>query len=326
MLLSVVIPFYQVEAYIGACLAALDGLPAEESEILLIDDCGRDGSAAIAAAYCAAHPNARVLRRAQNGGLSAARNTGLDAAKGEYVYFLDSDDVPRAEALWRLTQAAREKKLDVAKARFCFLNDETGETTEGARIRPTDVLEGGALFAAQCQNGTYEPMVWQCVYRRTFLLENNLRMAEGLLFEDELFQAPALIRAGRAAALDEVILEYRQRPGSIMASFARSAKWCDSYVQVCERLDALARTMPGGAAKSALRKRVGQIALSVGKNIPAYRLPPEVAGEAMAFLRAHRRELARHALRSGDAALAAQGALLMLSPKLFVNLYRRAVS
>ncbi len=109
MQLSVVIPFYQVEKYIGACLDALAALPAEESEILLVDDCGRDGSAAIAAAYCAAHPNARVIRRAQNGGLSAARNTGLDAARGEYVYFLDSDDVPRAEALWRLTQAAREK-------------------------------------------------------------------------------------------------------------------------------------------------------------------------------------------------------------------------
>ena len=114
MQLSVVIPFYQVEKYIGACLDALTALPAEESEILLVDDCGRDGSAAIAAAYCAAHPNARVIRRAQNGGLSAARNTGLDAARGEYVYFLDSDDVPRAEALWRLTQAAREKRLDMA--------------------------------------------------------------------------------------------------------------------------------------------------------------------------------------------------------------------
>ncbi len=310
MQLSVVIPFYQVEKYIGACLDALAALPAEESEILLVDDCGRDGSAAIAAAYCAAHPNARVIRRAQNGGLSAARNTGLDAARGEYVYFLDSDDVLRAEALWRLTQAAREKRLDVAKARFCFLNDETGELTDGAAIRPTDVLEGGALLAAQCQSGTYEPMVWQCVYRRAFLLENGLRMAEGLLFEDELFQAPALIRAKRAAAFDAVILEYRQRPGSIMASFARSAKWCASYAQVCARLDALARTLPSGAARAALQKRVGQIALSVGKNISAYRLPPTVAGEAMAFLKAHRRELAHYALKSGDAAIAAQGALL----------------
>ena len=148
MLLSVVIPFYQVEHYIGACLDALAGLPEENCEILLIDDCGRDASAAIAADYSAAHPNARVIRRAQNGGLSAARNTGLDAAQGEYVYFLDSDDVPRADALWHLTQAAKEKRLDVAKARFRFLDDDTGELTDGPMILPTDMLEGGALFAA----------------------------------------------------------------------------------------------------------------------------------------------------------------------------------
>ena len=324
MLLSVVIPFYQVEHYIGACLDALAGLPEEDCEILLIDDCGRDASAAIAADYSAAHPNARVIRRAQNGGLSAARNTGLDAARGEYVYFLDSDDVPRADALWHLTQAAKEKRLDVAKARFRFLYDDTGELTDGPMILPTDVLEGGALFAAQCQNGTYEPMVWQCVYRRGFLTENHLRMAEGLLFEDELFQAPALLKAGRAAAFDDVILHYRQRAGSIMASFARNAKWCDSYVQVCARLHDVAQSLPDGAAKAALNKRVGQIALSVGKNIPAYHLPPEVAREATDFLKAHRRQLARYAMESGDAAVAVQGALLKLSPELFIKLYQGA--
>ena len=324
MLLSIVIPFYQVEQYLGPCLAELTNLPEADCEILLIDDCGQDASASIAADYCAAHPNARVIRRAQNGGLSAARNTGLDAAQGEYVYFLDSDDVPCAHELWRLTQTAGEKRLDVAKARFCFLDDETGRLSDGPKIRPTEVLEGGALFAEECRNETYEPMVWQCVYRRGFLLENHLRMAEGLLFEDELFQAPALLKAGRAAAFDNVILHYRQRAGSIMASFAKSAKWCDSYAQVCERLHELAQTLPGGAAKAALNKRVGQIALGVGKNIPAYHLPPEVAREAMDFLKAHRWTLARYAMESGDAAVAVQGALLKLSPKLFIKLYQGA--
>ncbi|MFR2021207.1 MAG: glycosyltransferase [Christensenellales bacterium] len=263
MQLSVVIPFYQVEKYIGACLDALARFRRRKAKFCWWTTVGGT-QRSDAAAYCAAHPNARVIRRAQNGGLPRAQH-GLDAAQGEYVYFLDSDDVPRAEALWRLTQAAREKRLDMAKARFCFLNDETGELTDGAAIYPTDVLEGGALLAAQCQSGTYEPMVWQCVYRRAFLLENGLRMAEGLLFEDELFQAPALIRAKRAAVFEAVILEYRQRPGSIMASFAGSARWCASYAQVCARLDALARTLPSGAARAALHRRAGQIALNVGK-------------------------------------------------------------
>lgn len=322
LLLSVVIPFYRVEKYIGACLAALEGL--EECEALLVDDCGDDQSADIAQAYCAAHPFARVIRREKNGGLSAARNTGLSAAKGEYVYFLDSDDIPNAQALLRVTKRAEAQKLDVAKARFCYLDDETGELSDGAAISPTEIMSGGELFAAQCAEGVYEPMVWQCVYRRAFLDEIGLRMADGLLFEDELFQAPALLKAKRTQAFEDVLLQYRQRQGSIMASFARSSKWCESYLQVCRKLDELAQTLEDGAAKRALKKRIGQIALSVGKNIPAYHLPPAVAQEVMEFLKKNRRELAGYALHSGDAVVAAQGVLLRLSPEAFVASYDKA--
>lgn len=323
MLLSVVIPFYQVEQYIGDCLTLAAQLPEQDCELLLVDDCGGDGSAAIAKDFCAHHANMRVIRREKNGGLSAARNTGLAEACGEYVYFLDSDDLPRPQALWQLVLAAKEQALDVAKARFSYFDDETGEEMPGPAIEKTDAMPGGALFAMQCRAGVYEPMVWQCVYRRGFLEENELTMAEGLLFEDELFQAPALLCARRAAAFEMDILRYRQRAGSIMGSFARSSRWCQSYLEVCRRLSALAGTLPAGEARDALHKRVGQIALSVVKNIPAYHLPETVASEAMAFAREHRRELSGYALESGDAPVAAQGLLLRLSPKAFMKLYTR---
>ena len=323
MLLSVVIPFYHVEAYIGACLDAAMQLPAHACELLLVDDCGTDGSAAIAQEYAAAHSHVRLIRREKNGGLSAARNTGLAAARGEYVYFLDSDAIPCPQALLALAQAAAQQRLDVAKARFSFFDDLTGAVRPGPAISPTQAMTGGELFAAQCAAGLYEPMVWQCVYRRAFLMESGLRMAEGLLFEDELFQAPALLRAGRAAAFDMEILRYRQREGSIMASFSRTSRWCASYREVCRRLAALCSGLEGGAAKRALSKRIGQIALSTAKNIPAYRLPKAIAAEAMAFVRANRRELSGYALASGDAIVALQGLLMRVSPALFVKLYSR---
>ena len=133
----------------------------------------------------------------------------------------------------------------------------------------------------------------------------------------------ARARARRAAAFEMDILRYRQRAGSIMGSFAKSSRWCQSYLEVCRRLSALAKTLPAGEAKAALRKRVGQIALSVVKNIPAYHLPETVASEAMAFAREHRGELSGYALESGDAPVAAQGLLLRLSPKAFMKLYTR---
>jgi len=323
MLLSVVVPYYHVEKYIGACLALAAKLDDGQCEVLLVDDCGSDGSAAVAQEYCASHQNFRIIRRAENGGLSAARNSGLDEAKGEYVYFLDSDDLPEPDAILALAKAAREKTLDIAKARFVYFDDETDEETPGPAIEKMDVVTGGALFASQCREGKYEPMVWQCVYRRAFLEENNLRMAEGLLFEDELFQAPALLLAKRAAAFESVILRYRQRAGSIMGSFAKSSRWCASYLEVCRRLDAIAKTAEDGEAKRALRKRVGQIALSTAKNIAAYRLPPDVAAGALAFVKEHLAELAGYAVCSGDALVAAQGLLLRLSPALFLGLYDR---
>ena len=282
MRLSVVIPFYGVEAYMGACLERAGRLPQEETELLLVDDCGHDRSAEIAAAFCKTHKNARIIRREKNGGLSAARNTGLAEAQGEYVYFLDSDDLIEPEALWTLLKRACREKLDVYKGRFEFMDDETGERTPGPALPAMEATDGASVFAAQCQIGLYEPMVWQCLYRRAFLSEIGLTMPEGLLFEDELFQAPALLKAKRAAVCEDVILLYRQRAGSIMGSFAKSAKWCASYLEVCRRLDRLGNALPDGEAKEALQKRVGQIALSVCKNIPAYHLPKPVAKEAMA--------------------------------------------
>jgi len=323
MLLSVVIPFYHVEKYIGDCLDLVAQLPGEECEILLVDDCGSDGSADIAAAYCARFPNMRMIRREKNGGLSAARNTGFAEATGEYVYFLDSDDLLMPGELMQLASRAKSFALDVAKARFVFFDDETGVLTPGPAIGQTPVVSGSALFASQCRQALYEPMVWQCIYRRAFLEENGLIMAEGLLFEDELFQAPALLKAQRAAAFELSILRYRQRAGSIMGSFAKSARWCHSYLEICRRLSALARTLPEGEAKAALKKRVGQIAINIGKNIPAYKLPPDVAKEAMAFARTHQRELAGYAKASGDAFVIAQGLLFGWSLNWFLKAYNR---
>lgn len=324
MLLSVIIPFYHVEAYIGACLEGLRALPQEECEVLLVDDCGTDGSAAIAQAFVSEHPNARLLRRKANGGLSAARNTGMAAARGEYLCFIDSDDLPEAEALVALAREARRRRLDVIKGRFTYFMDESGERLPGPAIPETETMPGGELFARECEQGVYEPMVWQCLYRRAYLEEIGLTMAEGLLFEDELFQAPALLQAGRAAASERILLGYRQRGGSIMSSSFRTGdRWYPCYLEICRRLSAFAGTLPEGSARRALERRVGQLAVSVVKNIHGYGIPEERAARVMAFAKEHRRELAGYALRAQDALVRAQGALLGISPRLFAWCYRR---
>ena len=322
MLLSVIVPCYQVEKYIADCLESLAVLDASEAEILLIDDCGQDQTAAICRRFCARYPAMRLIERAANGGLSAARNTGLDYAQGDYVFFLDSDDICDAAALLHLARAAKEQRLDILKARFVSFDDATGETfSDHCCPASTPVMTGDALFAAQCRADTYEPMVWQCIYRRAFMCDHKLRMAEGFLFEDELFQTPALLCAQRVRMDETCIVRYRQRPGSIMKSFHKSADWCAHYLAICRKLFPLCAQHTAGTQM--LRRRIGQIALNVGKNIAAYGLEGDVRAQAEEFLRRNKRELSCFALSSGDAFVASQGLLLRACPTLFLRLYAR---
>lgn len=323
MLLSVIVPFYGVERYIESCLTPLTRLPPNDVEVLLVDDCGPDRSRAIADGFAARYPFMRVIARSENGGLSAARNTGLDAAQGDFVFFLDSDDVPVAQSLPPLLERMQRERLDVLKARFEPFDDETGAVLPGPTPPETQAQTGDALFAGQCRADVYEPMVWQCLYRRAYLVERGLRMADGLLFEDELFQTPALLQCARAAMSALTLVRYRQRPGSIMKSFTKSAAWCDAYFTICERLDVLADSLPPTDGQRMLRRRIGQIALSVAKNIPAYGLEGDVKAQAISFLNLHYATLGEYALKSGDKQVRRQGMLLLFSRRLFLRLYTR---
>ena len=320
MLLSLIIPFYGVEAYIGACLEPLRSLPEDICEILLVDDCGTDGSRSIAETFCREQRNAHLIRRKANGGLSAARNTGMDAANGRYLFFLDSDDIPDPANILALAQMADAENLDVAMGNFEYMNDETGKVTPGPGNEETNIIPGTQLFIRKMEAGTYEPMVWQCVYRREFLLVEGIRMTEGILFEDEVFTTPALLLAKRTMGSGNILLKYRQRTGSIMNGFRQGTKWLNSYLSVCRYLAEFDRTHPTDAS-ALLKERIARIALSLGKNIPAYGIEGKAREEAVAFIRNHREEILLYTKLSTSASLGIQARLMKLSPELFIRMY-----
>lgn len=322
VLLSVVIPCYRVAAYLPACLDSACALPSDCAEILCVNDASPDACGAILAEYAARHAHVRVFTHEENRGLSVARNTGLDQARGEYVLFLDGDDLLCAEAAARLARQAREDRLDIAQAAYTLFADGTNEALPTPRMAgATAVLTGDACLAAQCARRTFEPMTVIRLYRREFLRHNALRMAEGFLFEDELFTAPAFLRAQRVRVSGELLYRYRRHGDSIMGGFAASAGWCAHYLRIVERLTALCAEDPPTPGKGALRKRAAAIALSIPKNIVAHALAGEVRREALDFLRAHVREIAGYAKSAGSAALWAQGVLLRVSPGAFLWAY-----
>ena len=108
---SVVIPVYNVEKYLGECLDSVLRQTLNEIEIICVDDGSTDGSAAILQKYAAADPRIRLISQA-NAGLSAARNAGMDAATGKYIYFLDSDDYISADAMEKCFSICERDDLD----------------------------------------------------------------------------------------------------------------------------------------------------------------------------------------------------------------------
>src|SRR5215218_493209 len=109
---SVVMPLYNVEAYLADCLDSMLGQDFADFEVLLVDDGSPDGSRAIAQRYVRRDPRVRLLTR-PNGGLGAARNTGVRAARGEFLTFVDSDDLLPADALARLVETGRRTGSDI---------------------------------------------------------------------------------------------------------------------------------------------------------------------------------------------------------------------
>ena len=121
-LISVIIPVYKVEAYIAECLESVLSQSHRNIEVLCVDDCGGDGSLAIAERYAEQDSRVKVIRHECNRGVGPARNTGMDAASGEYIFFIDPDDIMVEDCLKNLLQEAQKSGADVTNGRpvvFC---------------------------------------------------------------------------------------------------------------------------------------------------------------------------------------------------------------
>ena len=208
--LSIIIPIYNVELYLPACLDSVLAFPTEDCEIIAVDDGSTDGSRALAEDYARRYPRRIRLISRENGGLGAARNTGIDAAGGEYLLFLDSDDALAPGALKEMLEAL-DRGWDILFFDYVSVNIkgrvlayQSGCDREGG-FRLAD--DPALLFAP--------PSACDKLWRRSLFTESGIRFPEGLWFED-LATCPRLyLRAGQMGAVHRPWLRYLQRPGSI---------------------------------------------------------------------------------------------------------------
>lgn len=219
---SVIIPFYNVEAYLDECLASLLVQEFQDWEAILIDDGSTDTSRAVAQAACEVDERFRLIVQQKNRGQSAARNVGLDHAQGDYILFLDSDDRYAPGALGRLISYAREHQLDCldfsagtfyeAGAQHGYVDDYQGRTSIPG------VHTGPELFCRYQELREYYCSPCMHVIQRDLLERAQLRFLEGYTHEDELFSPLLHAAATRAAFLNEELYERRVRPDSTMTT------------------------------------------------------------------------------------------------------------
>lgn len=204
MILSIIIPVYNVEKYLMECVESVRGYPG--TEIILIDDGSTDHSGKICDSY--ADENIIVVHK-ENSGLSSARNTGLKIAKGNYVYFMDSDDY----------MTDFQRVLDFITKKDCeiLLFDGMGEdyyTHHG--LKENKHYTGIECIETQIKKcRDYPTTVWLGVYKKEYLLKNGFWFEENLLHEDELWTQKVLINAECVCYISEKLYFYRHREHSI---------------------------------------------------------------------------------------------------------------
>ncbi|RZL37552.1 MAG: glycosyltransferase family 2 protein [Rubrivivax sp.] len=240
--LSLLLPMYRVEAWLPACIASLRGQIDEGVELVFVDDASPDGSADLVERLL---PQARVLRQPSNLGVSAARNRLLDAARGDYLWFIDPDDLVEPGVIPRLKALLADHRPDLVTCDFRVFDDGASTDSVKPRHRHIASFEGPSgvvmddvdlrlrgLFV----HGQFHP--WSKIVRRA-CWPATLRFPKGRVFEDMHVYPRLVLHTPRHLHVAEVWIAYRQRGGSLLAEL--DVRRLDDWTWA---LDGLAAELP----------------------------------------------------------------------------------
>lgn len=219
MKLSIIIPIYGVEKYIKQCAESFSILYNNpEIEFIFVNDGSRDKSISILEEVISGYSNVKIVHR-HNGGLSAARNTGIDNAVGEYIYFADSDDYIDSESFFRLFEKGYTTKSDIIIGDFFNVN-ETSNLVEHAENYSLGqgVIQGESWPFYLLNHKKISSVVWRCIYRKSTLEKYSLRFHEGVVYED-MEWSPIIFNKVKTIYYSDIkFYYYRNRCNSIINS------------------------------------------------------------------------------------------------------------
>lgn len=215
MLLSIIIPVYNVAEYLRGCVDSVLSNDCSECEIILVDDGATDGVCpGICDEYAQKHPHLIRLIHQENQGLGGARNTGISMAKGEYLFFLDSDDTITPNALTVMKNAIRATGADIYS--FPYLShDGTGTFTH---LATSPVFPGEFTLREHPEFLLSLPVAGARIWKKKLFDDSGIRFPGRAWYEDVRTSMKLFALADSIVTLEEPLYLYLQRPGSIMRS------------------------------------------------------------------------------------------------------------
>lgn len=224
IILSIIIPVFNVEEYLAECLDSIvkDNLSSDTVEIICVNDGSTDKSIEILNQYSNKFDNISVITQ-ENGGLAAARNTGLKYASGKYVHFLDSDDCMQLGCYQKLIEVLEQNKLDMLffNAHSFYENESlekkyTWYKTGYQKNQEDSVITSGGDYFCKCHTRN-NLVVQACMYitKRSLIDDNHLQFPNGIIYEDNLFTITAMTKAKRVMHINDEFYLRRVREGSL---------------------------------------------------------------------------------------------------------------
>ena len=211
-LISIIVPVYQVEPYLDRCVQSILDQTYAHTEIILVDDGSPDRCPQMCDQWAERDDRIRVIHKS-NGGLSSARNAGLDICSGDYIGFVDSDDWIRPDMYRKMLEAMLAEKADICACRIvsCFPDREV-------ILGGADYAAGGSMFMLErlYSDSLYPVSAWNKLYRKELWV--SYRFPEGKICEDAFTTYLLLHKADRIVQIPDPLYCYRIRQGSIMTS------------------------------------------------------------------------------------------------------------
>lgn len=212
MKLSIIVPVYQVEAHIDECITSILDQTFRDFELILVDDGSLDRCPAICDVYAQKDSRIRVIHQ-KNQGLSAARNTGLQAARGDYIGFVDSDDFIEASMYEKLLDNLEREKADISVCgRYKVWGDKKIQEQKSNVYKVMDSAQALALMNTNVL-GYFDVAAWDKIYKRSCF--KGIEFPEGKLCEDWFVMYKLFFNAHRIVYDSIPLYNYRQRTGSI---------------------------------------------------------------------------------------------------------------